>query len=134
MLSTVRMAMLVVGLLLLGSCSKDEATRVPVAIRSVDVSDDRRTLTVTTAYATSVFCAKQADGVDVEVHGDVAVVSAYVTTQAGTGGNVACTWSAVSLPSASPSTNRLQTALVSNHRLAPSRVAATPSSADPRPR
>ena len=60
-------------------CSADGVNddRTAVVPIEVAVSTDRLTLTVTTSYPTKPFCAKQADGVDVEVRGDVAIVAAY---------------------------------------------------------
>ncbi len=52
--------------------------RLAVVWSSIRLSDDRRTVTVTTWYPLAGFCIKEADGVDVEVRGDTAVVAAWM--------------------------------------------------------
>ena len=88
-----RRAMLAFSLLVVSSCSQDEApTRVAVVVRGTEVSPDRRTLTIWTTYPLSIFCGKQPGGVDVEiVDAHVAIVAAYVTRQVGLGEGDACT-------------------------------------------
>lgn len=71
----VRSAVVLVFLIGLSACSDDarQATVVPL---SIDVSNDRRTVTVVTSYPRSVSCAKQPGGLKVKVEGDVAIVIA----------------------------------------------------------
>jgi hypothetical protein len=53
--------------------------RVAVIWESIEVSDDRRLVTVTAAYPLGDgFCVKGADGVHVEAKGDVAYVAAWL--------------------------------------------------------
>ena len=92
MVMGVRFVILVATLLLVSSCLFDgEPSRAAVVIRGTDVSPDRRTLTVWTTYPTSIPCGKQPSGVDVEVHGQVATISAYVARQAGMHDGDLCT-------------------------------------------
>lgn len=93
MLTRMRLAMLAFSLLVVSSCSRDEApTRVAVVVRGTEVSSDRRTLTIWTTYPRSIFCGKQPGGVDVETVDDhVAIIAAYVTRQVGLGEGDACT-------------------------------------------
>jgi hypothetical protein len=52
-----------------------ETAVVPV---SIEVSDDRRMLSVVTFYANSLFCGKQPGGVHVEINDGRAVISAVL--------------------------------------------------------
>lgn len=52
--------------------------RLAVMWSSIRLSEDRRTVTVTTSYPREGFCVKEADGVDVEVRGDTAMVAAWM--------------------------------------------------------
>lgn len=52
--------------------------RFAVIWSSIRLSDDRRTVTVTTWYPLAGFCVKEADGVDIETRGDTAVVAAWM--------------------------------------------------------
>lgn len=72
--------LLVCGVLL-ASCGR--ADRAAVVLRSVNVSEDRRTLTVTTDYANTVGCAKLPAGVEIQVRGLEVVVSAFVKAEPG---------------------------------------------------
>lgn len=79
-------------MIVVSSCTGESAsTHAPVAVRGVDVSDDRRTLTVRSTYPIHQFCAKAPGGVHVEVTGDVAVVAAYVVRQANFRDGDSCT-------------------------------------------
>jgi hypothetical protein len=49
-----------------------------VVAASVELSNDRRTLSVTTFYPVVGHCIKNADGLEVDFDGDVAVVSAWM--------------------------------------------------------
>ncbi|MDQ3305359.1 MAG: hypothetical protein M3535_05160 [Actinomycetota bacterium] len=70
---------LVVVLLVLTACGGErDVDRVSVAWESIELSDDRRTITVTTSYPLAASCVKEADGVDVRVQGEVAVISAWM--------------------------------------------------------
>lgn len=53
--------------------------------RSVDLSADRRTITVVTSYPLAGFCTKEPAGVTVEVDGRVARVAAWVAEAAAEG-------------------------------------------------
>lgn len=60
-----------------GGCGSD-AERFAVELADVEVSSDRRVLTVSTFYPVGLFCPKQPAGVTVELRDGVAVVSAFV--------------------------------------------------------
>lgn len=66
------------GGLFFGSCADGSQQRGAVAFRDIEVSADRRTLTVSSSYPTKPFCAKEPDGVDVEIVNGVATVTAYL--------------------------------------------------------
>lgn len=53
--------------------------------RSIALSEDRRTITVSTTYPLAGFCAKDPGGVTVDVDASVARVSAWVVEQRGRG-------------------------------------------------
>lgn len=75
-----------VGLVLvLPDCGHDGTDRTAVVPFSVKVSADRRTLTVATRYPRTPFCAKQPDGIDVDIRGDVVVISAFAKSVAKAG-------------------------------------------------
>lgn len=57
----------------------DDEQRLAVQWESIEVSPDRRTITVETSYPVDGFCVKDADGIDVTVNGTVATVAAWMT-------------------------------------------------------
>lgn len=52
--------------------------RAEVGFRDVEISADRLTLTVTSTYSNRVFCAKEPDGLKVQVVEGVALITAYL--------------------------------------------------------
>lgn len=61
----------------LGACA-GEPTSAVVAPDSIEVSADRRTVTVSASYPTGVGCAKDAGGLDVDVENGVATIRAVI--------------------------------------------------------
>ena len=71
-------AVVVGGALLLWATGSD-SERYAVRWDAIEVSPDRRTVTVRTSYPLDGFCAKEPDGVDVSLDGRVATVAAWMT-------------------------------------------------------
>lgn len=67
----------VVALLIVAGCT-DEPSAVAVVPDGIEVSADRRTVTVSAGYPRSVGCAKEPGGLNVRVDGDLAVIEAVV--------------------------------------------------------
>jgi hypothetical protein len=73
--------------MLVSACGNGgNSNQVAVVPQSVWISADRRTVTVQTSYPTSLPCAKQPAGLDVEVDGGDAVVTALMA-RSGDGGS-----------------------------------------------
>ena len=70
-----RWGVVLVFLIGLSACG-DDARQATVVPQSIDVSNNRRTVTVATSYPRFVGCAKQPAGLKVKVEGDVAIVTA----------------------------------------------------------
>ena len=81
-----------------------EPSRVAVIPDDVQVSADRRTLTVRTSYATFGFCVKLADGLDVRIDGASIVVSAWLASNTPSDGSctLECSWVTQSITLADP--------------------------------
>ena len=62
---------------ILAGCSGGPG-RAEVGFSEVEVSADRLTLTVTSTYSKRVFCAKEPDGLKVEVVEGVALITSYL--------------------------------------------------------
>lgn len=79
-----RIALGAASLLCLVACnSTDVARRAAVVPFNVQVSPDRKTVTVATHYASSIKCAQDAGGASLLLNGQRATVTAFVTNATG---------------------------------------------------
>ena len=53
--------------------------RYAVRWQSIELAEDRHSITATASYPLAGFCVKKPDGVDVRVDGEVAVVAVWMT-------------------------------------------------------
>lgn len=78
----------------LASACLGDGRETAVVPASIEVSDDRRTLTVVTFYPIKFNCGKLPGGLDVDIKDDVAVITAVMRSDSG-GGN--CTMECASV-------------------------------------
>ncbi len=66
------------GALLVLANADDDIERYAVQWEAIDLSPDRRTVTVESSYPLAGFCVKEPDGIDISVDGTVATVAAWM--------------------------------------------------------
>jgi hypothetical protein len=75
--------LLVVAVIAAFAVIDSDAQRYAVRWDAIEVSPDRRTITVVTSYPLAGSCVKEPDGVDITLEGSVAKVAAWMAAPTG---------------------------------------------------